>query len=655
MIDLTKLKAPGWQRVVGELTTPAGDDRAFLTKLTVILGQVTAARQAVLFSFDASAGDGAGEARALLGWTSEGGVESPLSEERVERRREVASAVRSAGASGQTRVYGLEDDDGLYTDEKPGYVVAACVPRKEQGGAVQVIAMVLDHRSRQALQTTLALVEVLLGYTHSHALTQALRRATASSAALDLATRLIASINQAPGFKGACMQLVNDLARQLGLDRVALGWVRGVGRSSGVVRVVAISDTEQIDRRMEMVRKIERAMDECLDQEQAVLHPAPPEDEDMALSQAITHEHRALAAGDAQLRVASVPLRDGDEIVGVLTVERSGDESALDARLVEWLQAAMDLVTPVLRVRRSDDRMLAVRAWGSLMRGGAWLVGPKHTAWKLAGLALLAVVLVVTFVRVPYRVEAPFELQARVQRVLSAPFAGVIDSLGEGIEKGAQVRAGDVVLRMRTTELELALQQAITQRLQAQTRADDAMESGDAFEQQQALQEVAAAQAQIDLLTHRLERAVIRSPIDGVIVDGDLERRIGSTVTLGEPLAVVARIDDLEVVGRVDDRDISYIEDHMRGLLARKSRPSERIPMVIERIVPLAKPVDGANVFEIRGAIDFEALDREEAEALRRGLRPGMEGLAKLDTGERTIAWILSRRVRDTLRMWLWW
>jgi hypothetical protein len=32
-----------------------------------------------------------------------------------------------------------------------------------------------------------------------------------------------------------------------------------------------------------------------------------------------------------------------------------------------------------------------------------------------------------------------------------------------------------------------------------------------------------------------------------------------------------------------------------------------------------------------------------------------MEGQAKFDGPTRTLAWIASRRVLDTLRVWLWW
>ena len=230
----------------------------------------------------------------------------------------------------------------------------------------------------------------------------------------------------------------------------------------------------------------------------------------------------------------------------------------------------------------------------------------------------------------------------------------MIERLGDGVEKGAKVKQGDLLVQMRTTELALALEQAIAQRIQAQARADAAMEIGDTYERIQAQAEIKGLVARIEQLNYNLGRAEIRAPIDGVIVDGDLERRIGATIELGEAMMIVAQLDNLVFVGRVNDRDISFVTEGMDGALARKSRPGERIPIVVDRIVPLGRPDDGANVFEIRGSIDFDQMDPELAEEFRASLRPGMEGTAKLDTGERSIAWILSRRIRDTLRLWLW-
>src|SRR5262249_28719456 len=148
-------------------------------------------------------------------------------------------------------------------------------------------------------------------------------------------------------------------------------------------RVIAMSDTENIDRRMAMIQKVEAAMDECLDQEQPVLYPVPPAEGaggDVLLSQAIVHSHRELGAWDASMKVATLPLRTEKRVLGVVLVETTS-AGPIDLATVELLQAALDLVAPVLEIRRSDDRWLYQRAWDSAVRAGAWLVGPKHTLW----------------------------------------------------------------------------------------------------------------------------------------------------------------------------------------------------------------------------------------------------------------------------------
>jgi len=657
MIDMSKLKAPGWERVVGELTRPAPNDASFLARLTAVLGQVAGARQAVLFETGAPADAEQPEIepRAVLGWPppAGAGADTPTKPETIEHDRDVRSAARAAATHRHVRLYGLEEADELYDAGQKGHVLALPIasPGRPEGAApAHVVTLLMEHRSNQALQTTMALCEVLAGYAHGHHAQQELIRTRASSAALELAARLIASVNESSSFRGACIQLCNDLSRQLGLDRVAIGFVRGVGTASGHLRVRAISDTEHLDRRMAMVRRLESAMDECFDQQQPVLYPPPPDTEeseegDVLLAQAVTHAHRELASSDAKLRTASVPLRVGDEVVGVVTVESAREDAPLSVRLVEWLQASMDLAAPVLEVRRRDDRNLALRALDSSKRAGAWAVGPTHTAWKLAALLVLALVLAVVFVRVPYRIEAPVELSPRVQRVVSTPFNGVIASVADGIEPGAEVEAGQVLATLETEELEHGLQEALTKMAQSSTRRDALLNQGKTAEAQQAQAQYDAARARYELLEYRIDQATLRAPIDGVIVEGDLSPRIGSTVKLGEALFKVAQLDGMVASVKVDDRDISYVSAGMDGTIATRSRPGQRFPLTVDRIVPLAKPEEGTNAFEVRASLD-ESVP---------WMRPGMEGLVKLETGERSIGWILTRRITDTLRMWLWW
>jgi multidrug efflux pump subunit AcrA (membrane-fusion protein) len=674
LIDLSNVRAPGWQQVVAELNALAPDDRTFLDRLLRIVAQVTAARQGVLFAPDRTDGEEI-EPKVELIWPAPGAA-TVLSEDSggpksdkdksaagVEFAQEVNAAARAAFSSGQARAFSL-DKPGIYYDggTSQGCVLAIPVrvpaPASAGGGAggggakpaaetvTGVMTMLIEPRSKDAIRSTLAMAEVLAGYVHGHAARQSLRRTQTASFAFDLATRLIASINTAPNFKGACLQLVNELSKQFGLDRVALGWVK-----NDTVRTQAISDTEFFDRRMAMLVKLEAAMDECLDQEQPVVFPQPAAEGpggDLLLAQAIVHAHRELAAGNAKLKLCSLPLRIDDDIVGVVLLEASSDQP-IDLGTVELLQAAMDLVAPVLRLRRSDDRMLPVRAWESAKKAGAWAVGPKHTVWKVAGIALLASMIFVTLYTKTYRVSADATLEPRTRRIVSAPFDGQLKNLAPGVEPGRRVTAGQVLAELDTTEYELSLASANAKLFQAEKAAAAARQERDQGKAASYELQATAAKAEADAYRYRIERSQILAPIDGEIIAGDLKERVGSTLKLGDPLFQIASMDEFVVVAKVDERDIALVRESFatkggKGQIATKTRPADPFDVVIERIVPLAQAAEGKNVFEIRGRLAGSG----------DWLRPGMEGVAKFDTQERSLIWIGTRRIIDAVRMWWW-
>jgi hypothetical protein len=675
MIDLSEIRAPGWQRIVGELSSPAPDDRSFLLRLLAALTQVAGARQGVLFAVPAR-DDETSEPKPIMVWPpapelrqhlERGGVaaesnvaQAPVDESGVESLADARSAARAAAKGRQSQVYSLNTQDLLYDAAgHKGFLLAVPVPGglPNESASVPlrgVVTLLIDNRSKQAVQTTVALIEVLAGYVYNHASQQALRRLQASGASLELATRLIAGVNASRTFKGAAMHLVNDLCRQIGADRVALAWIERAGRPEQTdgssernwAKLVALSDTEQLDRRMAMIQKLEHAMDECLDQEQAVLYPLPAGgvEQDVLLSQAVTHAHRELAAGDAKLKVCSVPLRLEQKVVGVLLVEHTGD-GALTVSTVELLQASMDLVAPVLDVRRSDDRIIALRTWDWAVKTAAWAVGPKHTVWKAAGVLVTLVVMLMIFVHVPYRVSAAMEVQPRSPRIVSIPFDGKIKSVAEGVEAGSKVAQGQELATLDTSEMLLRSLDAQSEIVQAEKEADEALKKGDQASAQRATAKADQARAQLGLWQHRIDQARMLSPISGTIIAGDLKEKVGATVELGAAIFQIADLNDMIVVARVDDRDIALIREGMTGQITAKARPGESFDFEVERIVPLSQAREGKNLFEVRGRLKQTAA----------WFRPGVEGLAKFNTERRSLAWIASRRIMDQLKLWLWW
>ena len=586
----------------------------------------------------------------------------------VQFANESRTAARAAFGTGAARAFGMENQEPTYYGDgaSSGFVLAVplhagpgLIPRQQQPGSaiipVAVATLLIETRSKEAIRSTLAMAEVLAGYVAGHHARSGLRKSVNAGFALDLATRLIASVNTAPSFKGACIQLCNDLAKEYALDRVALGWV-----SDDVVKVRAISDVEHFDHRTSMVQKIASAMDECLDQEQPIAFPPPPEQgdgSDVLLSQAIVHAHRELTAGNAKLMVCSLPLRDvgtgedGDEIVGVITVESTA--KPLDLGTIELLQAAMDLIGPMLKVRRSDDRALPARAWQSAKRSAAWVVGTKQTVWKVVGALAFLLLLFVCFYQTTYRPSAEATLEPRVKRIVSVPFDGVILKVGEGVEPGRDVVKDQMLVQLDTAELVLAQKDAQGKMEQARTQAAAARKSKEPGAQGKAVQaeqQEERAKAESDVYEYRINRSKIVAPISGTIIAGDMQDRIGSTMKTGDLMFQIAPLDDIILTVKVDERDIALVKKAFEdgngtGDVAAKAKPEESTPFEIERIVPLAAAQEGKNVFEVRCKLKGHPT----------WFRPGVEGIAKFNTEKRPLIWIGTRRILDQIRLWLWW
>ncbi|MGE3107911.1 MAG: efflux RND transporter periplasmic adaptor subunit [Phycisphaerales bacterium] len=666
MIDVSNLKSPGWQRVVLELAggAPPADDKAFFDRVMKILAQVSAARRAALFLPTRTEGDEI-EPREVSTWPDgpigdvDAGEAPGSTPGPSEFAAEVKNAARQAFGSGGARAFAIDKGAGPYYDAAgpQGYILAvplavaaAPAPGSTSSTMVQipaVVTMVIEPRSKEAVRSTLAMAEVIAGYVHTHFAKQQLRRTQTASYALDLATRLIAAINTPPNFKGALLQLANDLSRQLPADRVAIGWVR-----HDTVRVEAMSDTEHFDRRMAMVRKLQAAMDECLDQEQPVLFPQPSGEGpagDVLLSQAIVHSHRELAAADPQLKVCSLPLRIDDEIIGVVTVEVGGD-GKLDVGVIELLQAALDLLAPVLKIRRSDDRHLPARAWVSTVRAAGWLVGPRHTVWKMVGVLLLAAALFVSLYQKTYRVTAEAVLQPRERRIVSAPFDGTIEQIRDALEPGLTVHEGDVLVRLDTRELELSRADVRGRMAQAEAQEAAALKEKDTASAAKAHAQWEQARAQLEYIDYRIAKSTITAPITGRVITGDLKNRVNSTIKLGDPLLEIARMDDIEVIAQVKDSDMWLVRDAFdrntgrTGQIVAKSQPSRPFDLTMDRIVPLSQAKDGKNTFEVRMTLH----DPPD------WFSPGMEGIAKIDTQLHSLLWIGTRKVLDALRLWWW-
>lgn len=446
-----------------------------------------------------------------------------------------------------------------------------------------------------------------------------------------VALDLLAAMDAQPRFMASGLAWVNALADQFQCDRISIGWLE-----HGSIRLRIMSRTEHFNRRMAVVGALEAAMEECLDQDEDIVFPAP------AHARWVRRDHERYAAEQRVAHLASLPLRCGDRAVAALTCERASRPFELFE--MRQLRLSADLVTRRLAELKRWDRWFGARWAAAFLEHAARWIGPEHTWAKLLALAIVALLVVLLFVPVPYRVEARFQLRSDEVAYLTAPYDGYIREVLA--RPGDRAAKQAVLLRLDSEDLELEQTAALADLNRYRREAEKARASSALAEMRVAEALAEQSQARLDLVRYRLNQAALRAPFDGVVVEGDLRERVGAPVRQGDALFRVARLDRLYVEAEVDERDVRELQGAETGEVAFVSRPRARYPIRLERIEPAAVSRRSENVFLVR------CIFTNPPEAW---WRPGMTGVGKLNVGRRSIAWIFTRRTVDFLRLWLWW
>jgi hypothetical protein len=459
------------------------------------------------------------------------------------------------------------------------------------------------------------------------------QRADELAHALELAVLL----RQQKAFKGAALELCNQLAVRHGADRVALGWWR-----EPYVRVVAVNQINRLEAKMAAVGSLEAAMEEAVEQDAALVWPAPAGEEE-ADSREILAQHAALGREQGWGAICTVLLRAGGEVVGAVTWQR--EEGAFTTDEAEGFALVLDGVAPLLaelekregwwgrRLKRRTEE--AVKARWNL----------SHPWSKLAGLLGAVGLAAMLLVHVPYRVEAEFTLRPEQQMIFSAPFDGFVESVavapGDFVQSEAALFALDATaLRLEEGELLADLSRYAREREQAEAKRD--------------LAAMRVAEAQRDQVSARLRRlrrqidlTVARAPWGGFVLDdGNLAERLGAPVRQGDPLLRFAQLDGLYFELAVKEADAPLIAVGTEVDIAFRSRPDEVLRAVVTRIEPEASVQSDGAVFIVRAM---------PVDGLADWWRPGMTGLGKLITPKRSLMDIFTRRLRDWLHLQLWW
>jgi Barrel-sandwich domain of CusB or HlyD membrane-fusion len=451
-------------------------------------------------------------------------------------------------------------------------------------------------------------------------------------AAARLALEIVGAVAPSKGLVGAATALANELATRVDCCRVAIGAVR-----RGRVRVLALSHSASLAKKLRLADSLANAMEEAVDQSASVGYPPVTGGE-----RRVAIAHRDHVRDMRLSAVLSVVLSRDGQTIGVIALER---DAALpfDSQTLALCEAVASLVGPVIGLQQELDRPLTGRAVRALTTVGHAVLGRGNPAVKLAAGAVAVLAIWLSVATDDFRVSDKATIEGELQMALVAPFNGFIATASK--RAGDLVEEGEVLATLDARELRLEALRYDSEREEARLKQKKAEDKRDRAEAAVQNAYAAEADAQFELASSKLNHAQAIAPFRGLIVSGDLTHDLGSPVERGKILFQVAPLNSYRVVVKVDERDISYIRAQQVGHLVLNGLAAATLDFDVERIVPVADAGQGRNTFDVEGKLRDGSDPR---------LRPGMEGIGKITVGRARLIWIWAHPIIDWARLLLW-
>lgn len=432
------------------------------------------------------------------------------------------------------------------------------------------------------------------------------------------------------------ISLVNLLATHLQATRVSLG----LGRDTRIA-LEAVSFSANFDKHTQAMQAISEAMAEAIEQGVAIqVSAGEPVSSDSLLPALVTRAHRQLQQQQQLQSVHSLLLRNGDVIIGALTIELD-KQAALTDEQRSFLEQMQYFAGAILALRQEANAGL----WQGLKRRVAqrlerWF---GQETWRGKLLAALLLVLVATLlVPLEYRIAADATLQTTEKYLVVSPQDGYLGNItarpGDSIKKGA------VLAQMKDEDLRLERRKLASQVQQYRQTYDTALANSQRVEAAIASAQMDQAAIQLQLIDQQLERTQLIAPIDGIVVSDDISQTQGAPVTQGDVLFEIAAPSGFLVQLFVDERDIAAVHTDQQGQVKLSSLPGEVFAVRVKRITPISEVREGRNYFRVDAELTRE-LDV---------LRPGMTGTGKLIAGRRALGWIWFHELWHWLQLRLW-
>jgi RND family efflux transporter MFP subunit len=337
------------------------------------------------------------------------------------------------------------------------------------------------------------------------------------------------------------------------------------------------------------------------------------------------------------------PLNDDTGRVGMLTLE-SSDPDFLGPAHIEILEVLAGQATVALRNAQMYKEVPFISILEPvLVRKRKFMAMEKHRRRAIVAVSAAAFIFL-AICPLPMRVAGD-AVVAPVHRAQVQPeFEGVVGNVF--VREGDPVKRGQVLAEMEAWKYRSALAEAEAKYQSTLLQMNRSLATNDGSEA--GIQRVQADfwRAEVDRSRELVDKAQLRSPIDGVVATAHVENFAGRRLQYGDSFAEVVDVSSAVVDVAIDDTEASLLKNGSKAAVKLNSYPMRTFRGAVIVVSPKGQQEGESRVFFARVLVP----NQDEA------IRTGMEGRGKVSVGWHPAGYVFFRQPCVWLysKIWSW-
>jgi RND family efflux transporter MFP subunit len=333
----------------------------------------------------------------------------------------------------------------------------------------------------------------------------------------------------------------------------------------------------------------------------------------------------------------SMPLADDDGRVGILSFE-SSDPDFLSVAHLEMIKVLAGQATVSLRNASLYREVPFIDLLEPILaRKRKFLAMEKGRRAVLVAAITIGLIFLAVF-PLPLRVDGPATVAPAHTASVQPEVAGVVQRVN--VREGEFVKQGTVLANLDDWQYRSELAAAQAKYETAISQMDRALAADDGGEAGILQAQADLGAAQVARAKERLEKTLLRAPMDGRVATPHIEDMAGRSLNPGDTFAEIVDTSHAAIDIAIDDVDAALLKPGETVAVKLEGLPSRTLRSEVTVVSPKGELQGDQRMFYARLVVpNYDG-----------SVRAGMQGRGKITTGWRPAGWVLFRRPI----LWVW-